>query len=184
MNKNQGKIFCIGFHKTGTKSLTSSLRQLGLKVKGRFGVNDYNIQHNALIKAEKLISKFDAFQDNPWPLLYKDLDKLAPNSKFILTVRNSESWLNSVVRYFGASETEMRKWIYGFGSPINNEEAYLSTYEAHNNSVMQYFSNRESDLLVMDLEQGSGWNELCSFLKIDQIPQVSFPHINKTKNHE
>ena len=178
MNNNQGKIFCIGFHKTGTKSLTASLKQLGFSVKGRFGVNDCNININALKKAEILIKNYDAFQDNPWPILFKELDKLVPNSKFILTVRNNESWLRSVVNYFGHHKTEMRKWIYGHGSPVNNEKVYLSTYIKHNKSVKEYFSNRKSDLLIMDLEQGSGWKELCSFLEINNIPQSPFPHEN------
>ncbi len=179
MNRDSGKIFCIGFHKTGTKSLTSSLRQLGFKVKGRFGVNDSNIQNNALSKAKKLVRQYDAFQDNPWPILYKELDVLVPNSKFILTIRNKESWLKSVINYFGESETEMRKWIYGHGSPVNNESIYLSTYVKHNDAVKDYFSDRQSDLLIMDLEQGNGWSELCSFLKIDDVPLSPFPHKNK-----
>lgn len=181
MNKYQGKIFCIGFHKTGTKSLTSSLRQLGFSVKGRFGVNDRNIKFNALEKSEKFINNYDAFQDNPWPILFKELDKLVPNSKFILTVRNNESWVKSVVNYFGNNETEMRKWIYGYGSPVNNEKVYLSIYKKHNNSVKEYFSKRKSDLLIMDIEHGSGWHELCSFLELDDIPQSPFPHENMNK---
>lgn len=179
MKVNQGKIFCIGFHKTGTKSLSSALRQLGFKVKGGFGVNDSQIGESALIKAKKIIPKFDAFQDNPWPILYKELDQLVPNSKFILTVRRKESWLQSVVNYFGVNKTEMRKWIYGHGSPVNHEQIYVSTYSQHNESVLKYFSEREKDLLVMDLECGSGWQELCPFLGIEEIPSDPFPHKNK-----
>lgn len=183
MNKNNRKIFCIGFHKTGTKSLALSLKQLGYTVKGRFGINDKDINSLAFTKAKKFINKFDAFQDNPWPLLYKELDILAPNSKFILTIRNKESWLSSVINYFGDTETEMRKWIYGAGSPIGNEDLYVERYDLHNNSVLNYFLKRKSDLLVMNLEEGSSWNELCSFLKIHTIPNISFPHENK-KNDE
>lgn len=179
MKRFQGKIFCIGFHKTGTKSLADSLRQIGYKVKGRFGVHDLNIQQNVIPKAKKIIPKFDAFQDNPWPIIYQELDALVPGSKFILTVRNDDSWLKSVVNYFGAEETAMRQWIYGHGSPVNNEAIYLSTFQKHNESVSSYFKKRKSDLLIMDLEQGSGWNELCSFLNIVDVPEVHFPHKNK-----
>lgn len=174
------KIFCIGFHKTGTTSLSKALKILGYKVKGPFGVRDKNIQKNALSKAKSFVPKFDAFQDNPWPILYKEMDNLYPESKFILTIRDNDSWIKSQIKYFGTAETEMRKWIYGFGSPVNNEQVYLETYKNHNKSVITYFKDRPNDILVMKLEQDFNWPTLCDFLNISDIPDSPFPYLNKS----
>src|SRR5438477_12681989 len=89
------KVFCIGFHKTGTKSLAAALRTLGYSVTGPNGVKDPNIGNNVYAMAFDLAERFDAFQDNPWPIIYKELDKRYPGSKFVLSVRGSDSWIKS-----------------------------------------------------------------------------------------
>ena len=63
------EIFCIGFHKTGTTSLALALEQLGHRVTGPDGVHDPNIADNVLHMAKRLVEKFDALQDNPWPII-------------------------------------------------------------------------------------------------------------------
>jgi hypothetical protein len=175
---HEQKVFCIGFHKTGTKSLSSALKQLGYCVTGPNWTRDADIAKTAWPKAKELIPKFDAFQDNPWPLLYKEIDAYAPNSKFILTIRNSPDWLRSVVTYFAAAETPMRRWIYGFGCPSGHEQAYLDRYNAHNQAVLSYFKNRPQDILVMDIAGGEGWEKLCGFLDVD-LMHSEFPHQNQ-----
>ena len=178
-----GKIFCIGFHKTGTSSLTNALRILGYRVTGPNGVRDPKIEQNVYSMAYELVDQFDAFQDNPWPIIYKKLDKKYPDSKFILTLRDSESWIKSQVRHFGRKKTPMRKWIYGVGCPKGNESIYVTRFNHHNQEVLDYFSKRSNDLLIMDLSKGDGWQELCMFLG-KEIPNVSFPHANKASERE
>ena len=177
------KIFCIGFHKTGTTSLTVALKTLGYRVTGPNGVNDPDIAKNVLPMAYDLVKKYDAFQDNPWPIIYKELDQKYPGSKFILTLRNPESWMRSQVRHFGTRETPMRRWIYGVGCPEGNEEVYLRVFEKHNREVLAYFENRASDLLVMDLARGDGWEKLCPFLGAP-LQSTPFPHANKATERE
>lgn len=171
------KIFCIGFHKTGTTSLATALEILGYRVTGPNGIHDPNIAQNVLPMAYELVNQFDAFQDNPWPILYKKLDKKYPGSKFILTLRNPESWIKSQVKHFGRRKTHMRKWIYGAGCPKGNEDIYLKRFKKHNAEVRHYFENRPDDLLIMNLAKGDGWDELCDFLNKD-IPEREFPHVN------
>lgn len=174
------KVFCIGFHKTGTTSLAVALRKLGYRVTGPNGVHDPDIDKNALFMAYDLVKKFNAFQDNPWPVIYKELDAKYPGSKFILTIRDSEHWINSQIRHFGLNETPMRKWIYGVGCPEGNEAVYIQRFEEHNKNVIEYFKDRPQDLLVLDLAKGDGWKKLCSFLGTD-IPNTAFPHANKAR---
>lgn len=174
----QPKVFCIGFHKTGTTSLETALRILGYRVTGPNGVRDPNIAQNALFMAKNLVPRFDAFQDNPWPLLFKELDHNYPGSKYILTLRDADKWLNSLLAYSGNLSTPMREWIYGCGSPKGNENIYLNRFNQHNQEVLNYFSSRPNDLLTMNIEQGDGWEKLCPFLN-KPLPNKAFPHKNK-----
>ena len=177
------KVFCIGFHKTGTTSLGKALRILGYKVKGPFGVDDPDIAEKVYELFPSIVDQYDAFQDNPWPILYEELDEQYPDSKFILLVRDPELWLRSQIRHFGTRETPMRKWIYGesSGCPVDNEEIYLKRFNQHYADVYEYFKVRSDDLLVMDLADGDGWDKLCSFLGCD-TPRKPFPHANKANS--
>ncbi len=171
------KAFGIGFHKTGTTTLSRALRILGYEVAGPFGVQDESIADTALERALATAADYDAVQDNPWPLLYGELDEAFPDSKFILTVRDTDRWLASVVNHFGGKSTPMRRWIYGPGDPVGNEALYRDRYERHNAEVAQYFAERPNDLLVLDIAGGDGWDELCEFLGAP-VPDEPFPHAN------
>jgi hypothetical protein len=177
------KVFGIGFHKTGTTSLGLALEQLGYRVCGKQGVRRSRIAEEAQDLAWARLDDYDAFQDNPWPLLYRQLDEHCPGSRFILTIRPSDSWLNSVCRHFGEKSTPMRQWIYGVGSPLGNEAAYLRRYEAHNATVQEYFADRPDDLLVFRTGEGHGWPELCRFLG-HEAPPGPFPHGNSQASRE
>lgn len=174
------KVFCIGFHKTGTKSLADALRLLDYRMVGPTGTQELDVARSALVKALAIATEFDACSDNPWSVLYKELDATFPDSAFILTVRSTSAWIESVVSYFGERESPMRKWIYGAGRPRGNERHYIERYERHNAEVLRYFSGRD-DLLVMDLEKGDSWRQLCGFLG-HAVPRSSFPHRNRRQN--
>lgn len=179
------KVFCIGYHKTGTTSLSTALRALGYNVTGPNGVHDPDIGDNVLSMAYSLVKKYDAFQDNPWPIIYKEIDAKFPGSKFILLSRDTNSWIKSVVKHFGGKETPMRNWIYGVGDPVGNKSIYIERYENHKTDVLDYFKDRPNDLLVMDFAKGDGWEVLCPFLETE-IPSTPFPHVNKAadRKHE
>ena len=122
---NTPKVFGIGIQKTGTSSIKRALRQLGYRVATALGVHDPHIARDVYDLAFGLLDRYDAFQDNPWAILYKELDEWCPGSKFILTVRPAEKWIQSVVHHFGGSSTPMREWIYRVGDPIGNEKIYI-----------------------------------------------------------
>ena len=115
------KVFGIGFHKTGTSSLGEALRILGFTP-----VANYSPELLPAIKegdfelVRKHCESYQAFEDNPWPLIYRELDEMFPGSKFVLTLRPTESWLRSLTKHFGGSSTAMRQWIYGdaYGDPL------------------------------------------------------------------
>jgi hypothetical protein len=177
------KVFGIGFHKTATTSLAKALSYLGYRVTGPNWVDNRNIAQEVYEMAFDLANSFDAFQDNPWPILYKELDRKFPGSKFILTLRPSGQWIKSVVNHFDEKETPMREWIYGIGRPKGNEDVYIRRYERHNREVLEYFKDRSEQLLVLDITAGEGWTKLCPFLG-EQIPAISFPCANTASDRE
>ena len=177
------KVFGIGFHKTGTTSLARALEQLGYRVTGPDFTTDPDIHEHLLDKAMARAREFDAFQDNPWPILFKEMDVAFPGSKFILTVRDPQSWMRSAVAFFGTEKTEMRKLIYGRGNPYRNEARYLERYNRHYEEVTRYFAARPDDLLVFDLIKHAAWEPLCAFLN-SPVPDAPFPAANKGRYHK
>ena len=98
--KIYNKIVGIGFHKTGTSSLRSALEILGFKVLGdRIDLAD-DIKNDNFTNIFNLIKKYDAFEDNPWAVIYKEIDINFPNSKYILTIRNEKNWIKSIISHF------------------------------------------------------------------------------------
>ena len=84
------KVFGVGWAKTGTTTLGRCFEILGLSHKSQ----DLNLVRN-LDQALTVARLYDSFEDWPWPLFYKQLDKRFPGSKFVLTTRNSNRWLKS-----------------------------------------------------------------------------------------
>lgn len=175
------KVFGIGFHKTGTTSLKAALEMLGYRVTGPNFVDDEDVAESVLAKALAVAPQFNAFQDNPWPILYREMDQAFPGSKFILTIRHEAEWYASALRQFGARTTPMRRFIYGAGSPLGNEASYRARYRSHNEAVLQYFAARPADFLLMNITRGDGWDLLCSFLGCE-APSHPFPYKNAGKD--
>jgi hypothetical protein len=173
--RSDTKVFGIGFHRTGTKTLGAALEILDYRVTGPNGHKDPDISRTVYEKAFGLVPRFDAFKDNPWPLLYRELDERFPASKFVLTVRPTEEWIRSAVGHFGTQSRPMLEWIYGVGYPKGNEDIFIARYERHNREVLEHFKTRPDDLLVLSITEGEGWEKLCPFLG-KEVPDVAFPH--------
>ena len=183
--KARQKVFGIGFQKTGTSSLGEALETLGYKVIDYYS-NDITydeLRESYVDRGLELAEEYDAVQDMPWPLIFKQLDQRFPGSKFILTVRSSENWYSSMVKHFGTKETPMRQLTYGKDAPapVGNKQRYINVFDTHNRGVIEYFSARPDDLLILDLEKGEGWAELGRFLNRSDVPQGSFVHANKAE---
>ena len=147
---------------------------------------DKNIGQNVELLARRIVPKFDAFQDNPWPIIYRFLDKEYPGSKFILSMRPSDKWIGSVTDHFSKGKPPMREWIYGPGmaNPIGNEAVYVARYERHNREVQEYFAGRSRDFLIFDLAAGDGWLKLCAFLGHTVPEDLPFPWRNSKEKRE
>ncbi len=175
----QTKVFGIGFHKTGTSTLTEVLRHLGYRVTGPNWTTEADIASTYLERCRERSKEFDGFQDNPWPLVYREMDAMWPGSKFILTTRNVDKWIASQVKHFGKRETPMRHMIYGnnHGCPAGNEQRYAQVFDSHIAAARSYFKGRDEDFLEIDLTVDSSWAPICGFLGVEE-PSIPFPHAN------
>lgn len=177
------KVFGIGFQKTGTTSLRDALIMLGYRVCDGCG-NAVNPRIRELVYkiCYKLVDQYDAFEDHPWSVLYKELDCKYPNSKFILTIRPTDQWIKSIRSHFGRTYIPLHEWIYGAGYPEGNEDVYINRYEQHNANVLEYFKYRPNDLLVLSLDGSMSsnelWERLCLFLG-RPVPNEEFPCSNR-----
>jgi Sulfotransferase domain len=111
------------------------------------------------------------------------LDQLIPHSKFILSVRDEESWYLSVKNHIGPLiRSAEHEWIYGRGKglPKDDKENTINVYSKHNQEVIEYFKDRPDDLIIIDFTKGDKWGKLCHFLN-KEIPNDPFPHINNFK---
>lgn len=188
------KIFCIGSNKTGTTSLTKSLELLGYSVCPEnimFSQNSKYFIEQSIGSYESLFNlvlKYDAFEDRPWNHsdFYKILDKKFDKSKFILTVRDTNNWIESYKRWSKKIGLK-NKWFYQLVSQVcynvddflSDEENMRNKFEERNQQVIDYFKNTDK-LLVIDFEKNQEWDILCEFLN-KPIPSQNFPHLNRTK---
>ncbi|MFA5921356.1 MAG: sulfotransferase family protein [Methylococcaceae bacterium] len=179
------RIFCIGWPKTGTTSITQALGILGIYswhfapwVVGYHHFSD-EITKFQINLAE--IEQYDALSDIPVSLLYRELDEAFPGSLFIFTTREIESWHPSAVadaegieKRFGRLDVAYR---LAYGSDKSTSEQILAKYRLHEQKVIEYFSGR-ANFLSIDITQGNPWESLCSFLDLP-IPDILFPHLNQ-----
>ncbi|HUJ48485.1 MAG TPA: sulfotransferase [Rhizomicrobium sp.] len=188
------KVFGIGFQKTGTSSLDAAFRILGYATDKGVFINEPRkrdsvhiapplTNENVLAAVLPIADSREAFSDNPWPLLFREMDTRYPGSKFILTVRDPREWIASVVRHFGDRPSDMTQWIYGVPCPAGHEARCLEVYEKHNAAVRAHFASRPADLLELDLSVKPRWDALCAFLG-KPAPDSPFPHENPATERE
>ncbi|MFP4142956.1 MAG: sulfotransferase family protein [Thermoplasmata archaeon] len=179
MAGKERKVFCIGLSKTATTSLTKALQILGYKSK-HFPMRLLKYDEEGLKFDFSGAEKYDALSDLPVVRFYKKLDRNFQASKFILTTRELEDWLDSCRRHFWPGQilkgdfwfNRLHKDIYG--TVDYDEEKFKEAYKTHKKDVLSYFSGREEDLLIMDITDGEDWEKLCSFLE-EPIPDRDFP---------
>lgn len=189
------KVFGIGLSKTGTTSLAKALRILGYNAK--------SWAWDGTIIDWPEFYRLEAATDTPCAAQFESLYHTFEDSKFIHTTRDAESWNRSVEHHFGAqygieapSEfEEMWKdedfWGWGRKNCIrfmkihqnlySGHESWKSAHEEFRKRVEEFFrEERQKRYLKIDITESERWDKICDFLEED-IPNVEFPHLNKTK---
>ncbi|MDA3821118.1 MAG: hypothetical protein PF450_00700, partial [Bacteroidales bacterium] len=150
-----GKIIGVGFQKTGTSTLREALKILGYSVKDTTPRALIPILRGNYKKVLRILKNYDALEDTPWYKIYKELDELIPGSKFILTIRDEESWYTSVSKHIGDLRAAHHEWIYGRGKglPKDDKDNTVAVYRNHTIEVIEYFKERPEDFLILDFTQ-------------------------------
>jgi hypothetical protein len=183
-------VWGIGLTRTGTTTLNAALSLLG-----------YKAIHWPTLH-EILHHEVEAATDESVAAVFRYLDVRYPGSRFVLTIRDVESWLRSTEehrRRFDSQWSMIVKratdeggyWLdrkievqftqamlYG-GLPFEKLR-FVSGYQRHHEDVRRYFASRRECLLEIDICGGQGWSELCRFLSV-KMPGVPFPHENRNQ---
>lgn len=172
--KQSAMIFGCGLSRTGNKSLGDALRVLGYKsVKYPKSIDD-------------LVSEYNAAVDITVVAWLDELDVRFPDAKWILTIRDIESWLKSCERWFGRSLDEYPEYkqdylrhyrLMVYGSDTFDAKLWQSVYHQHIERVANKFKDRSGQLLVMNICQGESWEKLCTFIG-KEVPNAPFPSIS------
>jgi hypothetical protein len=174
-------VFGIGLPRTGTTSLVRALNLLGIK-------SVHNPASLLTSLDDPVLTDYEGFADNPLPLIYPELDRRFPNSRFILTDRDVDGWLRSVEwmitvgRKHGNWDANPRTIAMHtalYGSIDFRPAAFRERFLRHRKEVQAYFAHRSTRLLVIDLTRGDGWEPLCAFLGVP-VPRTKFPHDNRS----
>jgi len=182
------RVFCIGWSKTGTTSLTQALRMLGL-FSWHWAPWVIGFEHICSHPSEfrldlSGVGDYTAMSDLPICTLYRELDQAFPGSLFILATRPLERWLSSTtadiedcIRWIGQMDA-VERWAYG--TDVVDTAVFERRYLQHREQAADYFAGRP-DLLTIDLSEANPWARLCEFLQLP-VPALAFPHLNRRRS--
>lgn len=178
--KKANKIFNIGFNKSGSTSLTKAMEILGYRAIHYkhddvmlVDVIEANIKNGNKLLAG--LEQYDFFSDFSGRPFLKELDKQYPGSKFILTIRELNAWLESREKHVKRNQ-QNPNYKYNF-LKVDKDE-WKKSRESALLMLKKYFKNREKDFLIIDICAGDRWEKLCSFLS-KPLPKEPFPFLNK-----
>ncbi len=181
------RVFCLGLNKTGTTSFHSAMTILGYKSLHWGGQVTRDLVADALEKNLPLLTYLEpqcrAFSDIE--ILAKNfelLDTQYPDSRYVLTVRPIESWLESREKHVKKNMRTKKEGKYNGSFLKIDKDQWRHHYVTHHRKVREYFSGR-NDFIEIDIISGDGWEPICTLLKLP-LPEISFPHANRAKTFQ
>ena len=176
------RIFGIGLNKTGTTSLHEAFRLLGHDSLHWGGPALRRFIEVSLESDEPLLSRLDphldAFSDiQVLSENYELLDRQFPGSRFVLTVRPLDEWIESRRRHVEANQRRHAAGTYHGKFLEVDEPAWRAHWTRHVEGVRTYFAGRD-DFLELDLIACPDWSPLCDFLGVAR-PATTFPWANR-----
>jgi hypothetical protein len=171
------KIFCIGLNKTGTISLDQALGELGFTTLHWGGPASRLAVERAIREGKPLLEHLpdcDAYSDiQRLSTSFDVLDQQYPGSRFILTTRPIDGWLDSRRRHVERNRERRARGEYD-GTFLEIEpDRWRAQFIDHHARVERYFAGRD-DMLVMRITEGDGYERLCPFLGVPR-PSTPFP---------
>jgi hypothetical protein len=153
----EGKTFAIGFNKSATVSLSNLFQKLGLR--------SYHGHKWRYCDDMDLLHSYDCFADGP-ALDPRPLDKLFPGSKFILQVRDLQSWIYSRLAHIDRFDIDGTN---NLSPEWDQTEFAVKTWIVKRNKfhldVMSYFYERSYDFLIVNfIRDEAAATKVCNFL--------------------
>lgn len=178
----RARVFGIGLNKTGTSSFHEALTILGYHSL-HWGGPPIRIEIEQSIEAgEPLLTRldptYDAFSDIE--VLAKNfavLDEQYPGSRFMLTVRPVDAWIDSRRRHVENNIRRKAAGEYDGKFLVVDEKRWRRQWKRHVSSVRDHFSGRD-DFVEVDITAGAGWAPFCELLGVPE-PDTAFPWENK-----
>jgi hypothetical protein len=179
------KILGAGLSRTGTTSLAAALTRLGYRTLHwqPERLRDVFMQ-GATPATWRRYDDYDAVTDLPAALFWRELLGAYPDARCVLTVRDEDGWFDSVrwlfdehiPRKFSGTllEEAKRTQAFAYGGRRMHPLLARKRFRDHNALVRSAVPG----LLVLDVERGDGWPELCGFLGCP-VPDERFPHANR-----
>jgi Sulfotransferase domain len=122
----------------------------------------------------------DAFSDvEPVSKNFDVLDDQYPGSRFVLTVRPLDEWVDSRRRHVERNLVRRQAGEYHGNFLVVDEDGWRREWHGHVDRVRRHFADR-IDFLEVDLTAGGGWEPLCTLLGLPE-PSVPFPWVNRDR---
>ena len=102
------------------------------------------------------------------------LDRQYPGSKFILTTRDLDDWLDSRTRHVETNIERRAPRRVQRHVPRRRPRGLVRRVHGARRAGSRDFAGRPSDLLVLDIAAGDGWGQVCPFLGLP-VPDAPFP---------
>ncbi len=163
------KVFAIGFNKTGSSSIHDLF--IGL------GYHSYHGEKWRDTSRRMIFVQYDAFCDGIPDDLMK-LDSINPGAKYILQVRELDSWISSRLEHISRRPVNRK-------TPVTKdwtmEDESVKTWVLKRNEyhmeVLEYFKDRTDDLLIVNfISDESSANKIAEYLNYKG--KVDKPHAN------
>lgn len=193
------EVIGAGLGRTGTMSLKVAIERLGI---GRcYHMSEVFAAGSAAplwVDAadgrpdwERIFDGFAATMDYPGCTFWRELARAYPQAKVILSLRDPESWFESVNATImsppmiertrsGPMAEFFERIVFGaFGERIADRDFMIDRFRAWNQSVIDACPPER--LLVFEARQG--WEPLCAFLG-RPVPDTPYPRANRREDLE
>lgn len=166
------KIFLIGRRRTGLQTIIKALKIVGFK-KAKILTENDSEKIEGLIEASEKFDVVAVVRDYTVNEI-RAIEAAYPDSRFILTKRDSDTWYASFVRFYNKIEKGCSQTVH------TNKGHYVSKfYEEYNEGIKTHFFGRDWKILTMTLDGSHTWQTFCSYFK-KPIPAKKFPHENRS----
>jgi hypothetical protein len=181
LRPDRPRVFGIGLNKTGTSSLDRAFTMLGLESLHWGGPPIRRLVESARDAGEPLLSRLDQRIDAFSDILalsesYALLDRQYPGSRFVLTVRDVEAWIDSRRRHVESNIRRREAGEYHGDFLVVDEHQWRLDWDQHVSGVRRYFEGRD-DFLEVDITVDPRWGPLCGLLGRPE-PREPFPWDN------